>query len=102
MSGRAYEKRELRDWGYVALVCSALGFTTLTTIAGPEPSDPRPYVVEKGDVCSLKKTSHLPLAACEEKPRPVTIHELQNALQAKFALPREIGWENHQLERRVQ
>ena len=33
MSGRAYKNKEIIQWGYVALVCVALAFTTLTGAA---------------------------------------------------------------------
>jgi hypothetical protein len=98
MSGRAYDTKEVKKWGYVALICIALAFTTLTTTAaGSRPSDYRTYSVEKGDACRIKHTSPIPLAACEDKPRTVTIKELQNALQTAFALPRNTSWDSHKL-----
>lgn len=56
MSGRTYCNHEIMQWGYVALVCIALAFTSITrAAASTKPSDYRPEGQAtsnlKGDAC---------------------------------------------------
>lgn len=43
MKGRAYYRRELMQWSYLALIFIALAFTTMNrVVAGNSPNGPRP------------------------------------------------------------
>ena len=56
MSGRSYERKELMQWGYAALVCIALAFTTITgASANTKPAEVRPTLSENGkwEACLL-------------------------------------------------
>lgn len=86
--------KELRQWGYVALVSLALAFTTVQ-VATARAAQRDPYMGSySGGACTLpvvaKKENASPL--CAEKTR---IEEFQAALHAAFDAPLNYLWESH-------
>jgi len=83
MSGRTYCKHEIVQWGYIALVCIALAFTSITrAAAGTKPSDHRLgfQTTSKWDVCLANKVGKAPDERMCEERRDFTKHEPINSV----------------------